>query len=237
MKIYLYTCQHISFNGLVQFILVLPPFNVPQTFCRLPMSSLSKFAVCLTSQQLQNSPLMGRITSILDQKLSTIDEARWVTKTSLWGLFLEYAISTLHPFFFSRVLTSLMISVSNLVSPRLRDALIIRAKQLLATTGSSNYTNPRRMVQFMRNVRYMDRALLETCNKIFLRNISSLDAENISIILGLYQSLQFNNCDFRLAAKERLIELMDTSTDPFSFSKLFVALAPIASMVRERSVS
>lgn len=139
---------------------------------------------------------------------------------------------------FSRVLTSLMSSVSSLVSPRLRDALISRANQLSNAMDSLSFTASRRMVVFMRNTKYMDRPLLEKCNKIFLYNISNLNAKNISIILGLYQTLQFNNCDFRLAAKERLTELMDTSTDPLSFSKLFVALAPISSTeVRERSVS
>jgi len=131
-----------------------------------------------------------------------------------------------------------MISVSSLVSPRLRDALIHRADHLLHTIDPSNYNTPRRMVQFLRNIKYIHRPLMEKCNEIFLRNIPRLNAENISIILGLYQSLQFNNCDFRLAAKQKLTELMDTSTDPFSFSKLFVALAPIASPeIRERLVS
>ncbi|KAM4731107.1 FAST kinase domain-containing protein 1, mitochondrial isoform 1-T2 [Anableps anableps] len=176
---------------------------------RLPVSSLSKFAVVLVDQHLQSSPLMGHITSLLDQRLLSIDDAR--------------------------VLTALMVSVSNLVSTRLRDDLISRAENLLHTIDPLNYNTPRRMVQFLRNIKYIHRPLLEKCNEIFLRNIPRLDAENISIILGLYQSLQFNNCDFRLAAKERLTELIDTNTDPFSFSKLFVALAPIASAeIRER---
>ncbi|MEQ2302751.1 hypothetical protein AMECASPLE_009928 [Ameca splendens] len=176
---------------------------------RLPMSSLSKFAVVLHDQHLQSSPLMGHITSILDQRLLSIDDAR--------------------------ILTALMISVASLMSTRLRDALISRAEYLLHTVDPLNYNTPRRMVQFLRNIKYIHRPLLEKCNEIFLRNIPRLDAENISIILGLYQSLQFNNCDFRLAAKKRLTELIDTSTDPFSFSKLFVALAPIGSPdIRER---
>lgn len=147
------------------------------------------------------------------------------------------SLCTLGDLRLSRVLTALMVSVSSLVSTRLRDALISRAESLLHTIDSLNYNTPRRMVQFLRNVKYIHRPLLEKCNEIFLRNIPRLDAENISIILGLYQSLQFNNCDFRLAAKERLTELIDASTDPFSFSKLFVALAPIGSPeIRERLV-
>uniref|UniRef100_A0A3Q1F3Q8 FAST kinase domains 1 n=1 Tax=Acanthochromis polyacanthus TaxID=80966 RepID=A0A3Q1F3Q8_9TELE len=169
---------------------------------RFPMRSLSKFAVCLHDQHLSHSPLMGHITHIVDQKLSSIDEAR--------------------------VLTALMTSVSSLVSPRLRDALISRADQLLDTTDPSHFNVPRRMVQFLRNVKYVHRPLLEKCNEVILRNIPTLDAENIGIILGLYQSLQFNNCDFRLAARQRLTELIDSSTDHVSFIKLFVALAPMA---------
>ncbi len=138
---------------------------------------------------------------------------------------------------FPRILTTLMISVSSLVSPRLRDALIDKAEQLLDSMEASNFNNPRRVVQFLRNIKHSHRPLLEKCNKILLCNIPKLDAENISIILGLYQSLQFNNCDFRLAVKQRLTELVDSSTDPFSFTKLFVALAPMASQeIRERFV-
>ncbi|XP_029967623.1 FAST kinase domain-containing protein 1, mitochondrial [Salarias fasciatus] len=170
---------------------------------RLPMASLSKFAVCLSDQHLQHSPLMGKITNIMAQKLSSIDDPR--------------------------VLTALMTSVSSMVSPRLRDALISRADHLLLTMGPSNYNSPRRMLQFLRSIKYIHRPLLEKCHAILLHNIPRLDAENISLILGLYQSLQFNNCDFRLAAKRRLIELVDSCTDPYSFTKLFVSLAPMAS--------
>ncbi|XP_078117967.1 FAST kinase domain-containing protein 1, mitochondrial isoform X2 [Sander vitreus] len=170
---------------------------------RFPMASLSKFSICLSDQNLQHSPLMGHITSIVDQRLSSIDDAR--------------------------ILTTLMISMSSLVSPRFRDALISRADHLLDTMYPSNYNNLRRVVQFLCNIKHSYQPLLEKCNKIILCNIPTLDAENISIIMGLYHSLQFNNCDFRLAVKQRLKELIDSSTDPFSFTKLFVALAPMAS--------
>lgn len=130
-----------------------------------------------------------------------------------------------------------MISVSSLMSLRLRDALINRVDQLLDTMDPSNYNSLRRVVQFMRNVRFIHRPLLEKCNKMLLSNIPRMDAENISIILGLYQALQFNNCDFRLAAKQRLAELIDSSTDSLSFTRLFVALGPMASAeIRERFV-
>lgn len=130
-----------------------------------------------------------------------------------------------------------MISVSNLISLRLRDALINRVDQLLDTMDPSNYNSLRRVVQFMRNVKHVHRPLLEKCNKILLCNIPRMDAENISIILGLYQALHFNNCDFRLAAKQRLTELVESSTDSLSFTRLFVALGPMASAeIRERFV-
>ncbi|XP_074515447.1 FAST kinase domain-containing protein 1, mitochondrial [Sebastes fasciatus] len=170
---------------------------------RFPMASLSKFSICLSDQHLQHSPLMGHITSIVDQRLSSIDDVR--------------------------ILTTLMISMSSLVSPRLRDALISRADLLLDTMDPSNYNSPRRVVQFLRNIKHSYRPLLEKCNNIILCNIPRMDAENLSIIMGLYQSLQFNNCDFRLAVKQRLTELIDSSIDPFSFTKLFVALSPMAS--------
>lgn len=139
---------------------------------------------------------------------------------------------------FSRILTTLMISVSSLVSTQLRDALLDKADHLLDTMDASNYNNPRRVVQFLRNIKHGHRPLLEKCNKILLLNIPRLDPENIGIIMGLYQSLQFNNCDFRLAVKQRLTELVDSSTNPFSFTKLFVALGPMASPeIRERFVT
>lgn len=123
-----------------------------------------------------------------------------------------------------------MISTSYLASPRLRDALISRVDNLLDTMDPSNYNNLRRVVQFLRNIKYNHRPLLEKCNKILLSHIPKMNAENIGIIVGLYQSLPYNNCDFRLAVKERLMELMDSSTDRYSFIKLFVALAPMANL-------
>lgn len=121
-----------------------------------------------------------------------------------------------------------MISVSSLASSRLRDALVERADLLLDDVNPARYNCPRRVVQFLRNSRHAHRPLLEKCNRIFLNNIHHMDAENIGIIMGLYQGLQFQNCDFRLAAKQRLQELVDSSTDPVSFTKLFVALGPMA---------
>ncbi|KAM8856905.1 FAST kinase domain-containing protein 1, mitochondrial [Synchiropus picturatus] len=169
----------------------------------LPMSALSKFSNCLSDQHLQLSPLMGQIVDIVDQRLSSIDDAR--------------------------ILTTLSVSICSLVSPRLRDALIDRADLLLDTMEPTNNNSARRIVQFLRNMKCSHRPLLEKCNRVLLSNIDKLNAENLGIFLGLYQALQFNNYDLTLAAKKRLLELMDCSTDPISFTRLFVALAPMAS--------
>lgn len=42
------------------------------------MPTLSKFAVCLSDQFLQHSPLMGQITEIVSQRLDTVQDARCV---------------------------------------------------------------------------------------------------------------------------------------------------------------
>ncbi|XP_039539508.1 FAST kinase domain-containing protein 1, mitochondrial isoform X2 [Pimephales promelas] len=169
---------------------------------RLQMKTLSKFAVCLSDQFLHHSPLMGQITQIVSQRLDSIQDAR--------------------------VLTPLMIGIFPLVSPQLRDALLTKADTLLDKMDPIHFNNPRRVVQFLRNVRYVHRPLLEKCNWLLMQNISHLDVEHICITLGMYQTLQYNNSDFRVAARQRLIELVDTSTDPATFTKLFACLGPMA---------
>lgn len=54
--------------------------DVNSLFCRFLMPSLFKFAVSLSDQHLQNSPLMGQITDILNKKFSTIDDVRYTKK-------------------------------------------------------------------------------------------------------------------------------------------------------------
>lgn len=175
---------------------------------RLQMATLSKFAVCLSDQFLQHSPLMGQITQIVSQRLDSIQDAR--------------------------VLTPLMNSIFALVSPQLRDALFKKADFLLDQTNPLHFNNPRRVVQFLRNVKQIHRPLLEKCNQLLLQNVPRMDVEHISIILGLYHSMQYNNCDFRLAVRQRLMELVDTSTDPATFTKLFASLGPLGGQgVRE----
>ncbi|XP_050975201.1 FAST kinase domain-containing protein 1, mitochondrial isoform X2 [Labeo rohita] len=175
---------------------------------RFQMATLSKFAVCLSDQFLQHSPLMGQITQIVSERLDSIQDAR--------------------------VLTPLMNSIFALVSPQLRDELFKKADSLLDKMNPLHFNNPRRVVQFIRNVKEIHRPLLEKCNQLLLQNVSRMDVEHISIILGLYHSMQYNNCDFRLAVRQRLLELVDTSTDPATFTKLFASLGPITGQdVRE----
>lgn len=121
-----------------------------------------------------------------------------------------------------------MISVSSLLSARLRDALIEKAELLLDSMDTSHYNNPRRVVQFLRYTKCLHRPLLEKCSRILLSSIPNLDVENLSIIVTLYQSVPFSNWDFKQAAMQRLVELMDSCTDAESFSKLFTALGPLA---------
>ncbi|XP_053353024.1 FAST kinase domain-containing protein 1, mitochondrial [Clarias gariepinus] len=176
---------------------------------RFPMTTVSKLSICLNDLGLHHSPLMGHITEILKQRLDSIEDAR--------------------------VLTTLMISVSSLLSADLRDALIEKAEILLDGMDASQYNNPRRVVQFLRHMKCVHRPLLEKCSHILLKSVPSLDVENLSIIMTLYQSLPFSNWDFRQAAMQRLMELMDSCTDPDSFTKLFIALGPLAGpATRER---
>lgn len=156
---------------------------------------------------------------------------------------LKYKLQTKYEAFtlgrcFLRVLTTLMLSVAPLVSPRLRDALVDRADHLLDTMDVSNGNSARRVMQFLRTNRHSHQPLLEKCNKILVSNIPRMDVGNIALLLLLYQSLRFSSCDFRLAVKQRLTELVDSSTDPVSFTKLFVTLSPMASQeVQQRFVS
>lgn len=128
-----------------------------------------------------------------------------------------------------------MISISSLLSLHLRDALIEKADILLDSMDTFHYNNPRRVVQFLRQMKCIHRPLLEKCSRILTRNAPNLDVENLSIVLTLYHSLPFSNWGFRQAAMQRLLELMDSCTDPESFTKLFIALGPLAGpATRER---
>ncbi|KAJ6660729.1 hypothetical protein lerEdw1_017355 [Lerista edwardsae] len=127
-----------------------------------------------------------------------------------------------------RILSVLMISISGIISQSFRDRLIQKAEFALETLEHVPLNHARRFVQFLRNVRLPYRPLLDKCNKVFLQNTSQLDSEQLAIILGLYQSLQYNNTEFRIVAKQKLMEMMDDCNNPLTFTRLFVALAPMA---------
>ncbi|XP_053554379.1 FAST kinase domain-containing protein 1, mitochondrial [Bombina bombina] len=170
-------------------------------------TALSKFAVCLVELHMQTSPLTGQVASIVDQILDDLHDAR--------------------------ILSSLMVSICSVISPRLRDRLVEKAECMMDDVPQ--YNHARRIVQFLRNIKYTYRPLLEKCNKIFLQSINHMDLENLCIIIGLYQSLQFNNCEFRLMAKTRLTQSVDDCDDVASFTKVFAALGPMAMQeTRER---
>lgn len=173
---------------------------------RFNPTALSKFSVCLSEQYMYTSPLMGQIADLARKNLDSLQDLR--------------------------PLTSLLNSISAVISVQFRDQLIEKAESLvdaMDVVEPGRLNDPRRVVQFLRNVKCTYRPLLDKCNSVFIRNIGELDIENFSIILGLYQSLQFNNCEFRLLARRRLTEMMDICTDSVSFVKLFAALGPIAS--------
>ncbi|XP_069472265.1 FAST kinase domain-containing protein 1, mitochondrial isoform X2 [Ambystoma mexicanum] len=200
--------QVVAHDSLVQQLVI----EGSQRIQRFNPSALSKFALCLSEQHMYNSPLMGKIADVASSSLDSLMDAR--------------------------ALTNLMISLSAVISQQFRDKLIEKAESLMATVDLLDpvrLNDPRRIVQFLRNVKYTYRPLLDKCNAIFIRNISQLDVENISILLGLYQSLQFSNFEFRMLAKQRLTDMMDICTDLVSFIKLFAALAPMAGPeVREK---
>ncbi|XP_072541166.1 FAST kinase domain-containing protein 1, mitochondrial isoform X2 [Salminus brasiliensis] len=165
---------------------------------RFSVSTLSKFSICLNKQFLNNSPLVGQIAEIVSQKLDSIDNLR--------------------------ILTTLMTNISHLMSPRLCDALLERASILLDTIEPYSYNSPRRIVQFLRNIKYTHHPLLEKCKLIILKNMPYMDVETISMIMGLYHTVQYSSCELSLAARQRLMELMDSCTDPVSFTKLINTL-------------
>ncbi|KAG8432410.1 hypothetical protein GDO86_016889 [Hymenochirus boettgeri] len=154
-------------------------------------------------QHMNTSPLMGHIASIVDKELNELQDAR--------------------------ILSSLMVSISSVISPALRERLIKKADSIMDTNNITHINYPRRIVQFLRSIKYTHRPLLDKCNQVFLQNIDRMDPESLSIIVGLYQSLQYNNSGFRLMARARLIDTMDHCEDVTSFTKLFTALGPMAS--------
>ncbi|XP_048201234.1 FAST kinase domain-containing protein 1, mitochondrial [Perognathus longimembris pacificus] len=169
---------------------------------RFDMNVLSMFSTCLADQHLYCSPLMGEIAAIVNRNLETIQDLR--------------------------SLSVLMVSISALISQCFQKQLVNKAELLFDTTDASIVSISRRIVQFLRNVKYSYYPLLERCNKVFLSNVNHLNLDSISKILGLYQVLQFRSFEFVAVAKKRLSEMIPLTDDPESFVKLFVTLGPIA---------
>lgn len=169
---------------------------------RFDVSVLSKFSSCLADQHLHYSPLMGKIADIVNRNLENIQDLR--------------------------SLSVLMVNISSLISQCFQEKLVNKAELLFDTMDSSQVNTARRIVQFLRNIRYRYYPLLERCNKVFLSNMNHLDLDSISKILSLYYSLQFHSFEFILMTKKRLTEMIPLFDHPASCVKLFVALGPMA---------
>ncbi|NXE07427.1 FAKD1 protein, partial [Lophotis ruficrista] len=175
----------------------------------LSLPALSKFALCLYKQHRHFSPVIGKVAHVVDLKLDSIQDIR--------------------------ILSVLMISISDVISQSFRDRLLHKAGQLLEEKDEVHFNHAKRILQFLQNVNLRYHPLIEKCNKIFLKCASHLDIHSISLIFGLYEQLSFDNAEFRLVAKQLLSETIDDYYDPETFAKLFFSLGPIAgSKVRER---
>ncbi|NXG90250.1 FAKD1 protein, partial [Stercorarius parasiticus] len=178
---------------------------------RQVLPSLSKFALCLYKQRRHFSPVIGHVAHIVDVKLDSIQDIR--------------------------ILSVLMISISDVISQSFRDRLLHKAEQLLEEKNEVHFNYAKRILQFLQNVKLRYHPLVEKCNKIFLKSAAHLDIHNISLIFGLYEQLGFDSAEFRLVAKQLLSETIDDYYDPETFSKLFFTLGPMAgSNVRERLI-
>ncbi|NXT98697.1 FAKD1 protein, partial [Buphagus erythrorhynchus] len=175
----------------------------------LSLPALSKFALCLYKQHRHFSPIIGQVAHIVDMKLDSIQDIR--------------------------ILSVLMISISEVITECFRDRLLHKAEQLLEEMDEVHFNYARRILQFLQNVKLRYHPLLAKCNRIFLENASHLDIHSISHIFGLYEQLGFDSAEFRLIAKQLLSETIDDYYDPETFAKLFSSLGPMAgSKVRER---
>ncbi|CAN8218803.1 unnamed protein product [Coccothraustes coccothraustes] len=177
--------------------------------CCAFLPALSKFALCLYKQHRHFSPIIGQVAHIVDMKLDSIKDIR--------------------------ILSVLMISISEVITDSFRDRLLHKAEQLLEEEHEVHFNYARRLLQFLQNVKLKYHPVLEKCNRIFLKSASHLDIHNISHIFGLYEQLGFDSAEFRLIAKQLLSEAVDDYYDPETFAKLFFSLGPMAgSKVRER---
>nr|XP_030134291.3 FAST kinase domain-containing protein 1, mitochondrial isoform X2 [Taeniopygia guttata] len=176
---------------------------------RLSLPALSKFALCLYKQHRHFSPIIGQVAHIVDMKLDSIQDIR--------------------------ILSVLMLSISEVITESFRDRLLHKAEQLLEDEHEVHFNYARRILQFLQNVKLRYHPVLEKCNRIFLESASHLDIHSISHIFGLYEQLGFDNAEFRLITKQLLSKTIDDYYDPETFTKLFFSLGPMAgSKVRER---
>ncbi|KAF4026404.1 hypothetical protein G4228_018501, partial [Cervus hanglu yarkandensis] len=185
--------------------------NVLYIIQQFDISVLSKFSSCLADQHLYYSPLMGKIADIVNRNLENIQDLR--------------------------SLSVLMVSISSLISQRFQEKLVNKAELLFDTMDSSQVNTARRIVQFLRNIKYSYYPLLERCNKVFLSNMNHLDLDSISKILSLYHSLQFHSFEFILMTKKRLTEMIPLFDHPASCVKLFVALGPMAGPEEKKQIT
>ncbi|NXM24280.1 FAKD1 protein, partial [Oxyruncus cristatus] len=175
----------------------------------LSLPALSKFTLCLYKQHRHFSPIIGQVAQIVDTKLDSIQDVR--------------------------ILSVLMVSISDVISQSFRDRLLHKAEQLLEEENEGHFNYARRLLQFLQNIKLKYHPLLEKCNRVFLKSASRLDIHSISNIFALYEQLGFDNAEFRLVANQLLSENIDDYYHPETFAKLFFALGPMAgSKVRER---
>ncbi|NWV39478.1 FAKD1 protein, partial [Grantiella picta] len=197
--------DHISLTE----VLVIEAWKRLERQVLLSLPVLSKFALCLYKQHRHFSPIIRQVAHIVDLKLDSIQDIR--------------------------ILSVLMVSISDVITKSLRDRLLHKAEQLLEEKDEVHFNYARRILQFLQNVKLRYHPLLEKCNRIFLESASLIDIHSISHIFGLYEQLGFDSAEFRLIAKELLSETIDDYYDPETFAKLFFALGPMAgSKVRER---
>nr|XP_045003314.1 FAST kinase domain-containing protein 1, mitochondrial isoform X2 [Jaculus jaculus] len=169
---------------------------------RLDINVLSVFSTCLADQHLCSSPLMGKIADAVNRKLESIQDLR--------------------------CLSVLMVNIASLISQGFQERLVSKTEQLFDTLSSSNINTARRIVQFLRNVKYTYYPLVERCDRVFVRDVNLLDLDSITKILSLYQTLQFHSFEFTKVAKQRLTEMIPLCGHPSNFVKLFATLGPMA---------
>ncbi|XP_068101676.1 FAST kinase domain-containing protein 1, mitochondrial-like [Hyperolius riggenbachi] len=176
---------------------------------RFDFAALSKFAVCLSKQDLDSSPLMGQIANILDKNLHNLSNLR--------------------------ILSGLMVHLDNVLSSRLQDRLIAKADSLMDDSDELGFHTLRRLMQFLYKTDYRHLPLWEKCNQVALRKVHIMDSTTLCIIYQLYEMRCSRRSDFQVMACSRLLELLDICDNAQQFSFMFYTLYPVvAQETRER---